>query len=190
MPKMPTSSREKLLMKVLVGILAVLVLVVGGRVVMGGGGAKSSSTSPTISGANSGPAVSPRTKGPVLPPLPFTGVDPFEPLVAAAPSPSAAPASPAATPASVPPPTPTPTPTPTTTTTPSTAIVGGHTVSLLEVFSNGGTDQAVVMVDTTVYTVKTGDQFGDFSVTSISPPCATFGWQDQAFDLCAPGSGA
>ena len=38
--------------------------------------------------------------------------------------------------------------------------------------------------------VKAGDPFSDFSVTSISPPCATFGWQSQTFDLCAPGGGA
>jgi hypothetical protein len=74
---------------------------------------------------------------------------------------------------------------------PSTTLIGGHTVTLLDVFTQSGTDEAVVLVDGSVYTVKAGDQFGDgFKVVSISGSCASFSWHDQGFDLCAPGSGS
>jgi hypothetical protein len=54
-------------------------------------------------------------------------------------------------------------------------------------FQQSGTDQAVVMVDGTVYTVKTGDSFAkEYSVEAIADPCATFSWQgQQTFDLCS-----
>ena len=60
-------------------------------------------------------------------------------------------------------------------------------MSLLDVFQQGGTDQAVVMVDGTVYTVKKGDGFAkEYSVEAIQDPCATFSWKSQqTFDLCS-----
>ncbi len=66
----------------------------------------------------------------------------------------------------------------------SSTTIGGHDVSLLDIFA-GGT-KAQVEVDGTVYTVSEGDTFagGDFQLVSISGDCARFLFGDEAFTLC------
>lgn len=66
----------------------------------------------------------------------------------------------------------------------SSTTIGGHDVSLLDIFAGGTKVQ--VEVDGTVYTVSEGDTFaqGDFQLVSISGDCARFLFGDEAFTLC------
>jgi hypothetical protein len=63
--------------------------------------------------------------------------------------------------------------------------VGGHRVSLIDVFVQGGNQVAQVRVDGTVYTVEEGETFAEnFQVLSISGDCATMLFGDDQFTLC------
>ncbi len=63
--------------------------------------------------------------------------------------------------------------------------MGGHTVALIDIFKDGGSQRAQVEVDGTVYTVGEGDRFADnFQVLSISGECATMLFGDDQFTLC------
>jgi hypothetical protein len=61
----------------------------------------------------------------------------------------------------------------------------GQTIVLIDIFTDGGTEQAQVEVDGTVYTVSPGDSFaGDFALVSIDGTCADFTFQSESFTLC------
>jgi hypothetical protein len=63
--------------------------------------------------------------------------------------------------------------------------VGGHTVTLLDIFKRDGVEKAQVQVDSTAYTVEEGDTFSDgFELVSINGTCATFTRSGQQFVLC------
>jgi hypothetical protein len=64
--------------------------------------------------------------------------------------------------------------------------VGGHRVSLVDVFRGDDGDQrAQVQVDGTVYTVDEGEQFAQsFQLLSINGECATMLYGDDQFTLC------
>jgi hypothetical protein len=63
--------------------------------------------------------------------------------------------------------------------------VGGHRVSLVDVFRAEGGQRAQVQVDGTVYTVDEGDRFADnFQLLSINGECATMLYGDDQFTLC------
>jgi hypothetical protein len=63
--------------------------------------------------------------------------------------------------------------------------VGGHRVSLVDVFRAEGGQRAQVQVDGTVYTVEEGDRFAEsFQLLSISGECATMLFGDDQFTLC------
>jgi hypothetical protein len=74
---------------------------------------------------------------------------------------------------------------------PSSAVVGGNTVTLQEIFEKNGKKKAHVDIDGTVYTAAAGDNFyDDYVLMSFNDPCAQFAWRDQSFRLCVqPGSG-
>jgi hypothetical protein len=105
------------------------------------------------------------------PRLVFTGRDPFAVLVKASATPS-------------------PSPTASPTTSPgqgsnlSTIIVGGHTVTLVDIKDVGGTKKAVVRVDSDVFTVASGETFGgNFKLVSIEGSTGNFLYGDQGFTL-------
>jgi hypothetical protein len=184
-------KRERKLVVVLALGLAVILIFAGAKLLDHGPKATSATTTAGASLAPSPRATQGSKAVPLDPPV-FTGVDPFEPAITPAPSPTAVPEPlpsvappPEVSPNPSPNPSPTPDPSPSS---PSTIMVGGHAVTLLDVFSNAGTDAAVVLVDGIVYTVSQGDTFAvDFGVESLSGRCGTFTWQDQVFSLCAPG---
>ena len=63
--------------------------------------------------------------------------------------------------------------------------VGGHRVSLVDVFRAEGGQRAQVQVDGTVYTVDEGERFADnFQLLSINGECATMLYGDDQFTLC------
>jgi hypothetical protein len=68
----------------------------------------------------------------------------------------------------------------------STVQVGGHTVSLVDVFARQGAMKARVQVDGTSYSVAVGKSFGsNFKLASVSGSCARLLYGDTAFSLCA-----
>lgn len=63
--------------------------------------------------------------------------------------------------------------------------VEGHTVRLVDIFTEGGRQRAQVQVDGTVYTVDEGEVFAEnFQLLSISGECATMLYGDDQFTLC------
>jgi hypothetical protein len=63
--------------------------------------------------------------------------------------------------------------------------VGGHTVRLVDVFTEGGRQRAQVQVDGTVYTVDEGETFAEsFQLLSVSGQCATMLFGDDQFTIC------
>jgi hypothetical protein len=178
---MALAQREK---KIVVGLgllLAVAVIFAGSQLVGHRGSSDAKTSVLGDPGASPQPIPSPtRDKNLNSKPPSFNGIDPFTTEVVAPPPPSPSPS-----------PVPSPTPSPTSSLGPSSAVVGGHTVTLLDVFQQGGTDEAVVMVDGTVYTVKVGNSFAvDYKVESLQDPCGSFSWKhDQTFDLCGPSNG-
>jgi hypothetical protein len=169
---LPTSPRERLLVKVMAGVVGLMVVLLAVHA-MSGGKAKPVSTS-----APSGPIQAPK----LVPSAPdetnqgdsnlpeFTGVDPFVPLVTPAPSPSPS-ASTEAPPAQ--------------TQTGSTATVDGKSLQLVGLFLDAGVEKAQVTVDGVTYQAAPGDTFADeFVLVSIADPCANFSWQTSTFTLC------
>jgi hypothetical protein len=155
-----------------------------------------------------------KTATPRTPPpseLPLAGKDPFSPLVnpssgggggpsTTGPGGTTAPGvttpSTTTSPSGTSSPTSTGTPTQTPTVSPpaspssapgggTSAHVGGHTVTLLDIFHRDGVDKAQVQVDSTVYTVNEGQTFSDgFKLVAINGTCATFTKAGQEFVLC------
>ena len=67
----------------------------------------------------------------------------------------------------------------------TTIVVGGHTVTLIDIFHKNGVKYVQVSVDGTVYTVRQGQTFdGNFKLVDPSSGCATFLFGDQQFQLC------
>ncbi len=63
--------------------------------------------------------------------------------------------------------------------------VGGHRVSLVDVFRGEHGPRAQVQVDGTVYTVDEGERFAEnFQLLSINGECATMLYGDDQFTLC------
>ncbi len=63
--------------------------------------------------------------------------------------------------------------------------VGGHRVSLVDVFRDDDGQHAQVQVDGTVYTVDEGERFAEnFQLLSVSGDCATMLFGDDQFTLC------
>jgi hypothetical protein len=131
----------------------------------------------------------PRTTTP--PPVLVGGRDPFSPLVQASGGgggPTTPPTVPPTSPTTVPPTTPSVSPPASPPPTPvggTTTVIGGHTVTLIDIFHRNGVKYAQVSVDGTVYTVKQGQTFdGNFKLVDPSGGCATFLFGDQQFQLC------
>jgi hypothetical protein len=104
--------------------------------------------------------------------LVFSGRDPFQPLV----SDEASSPAPTVSPASSPPPAPS---------GGSSITIDGHTVVLLDLFTQDGNDMAQVEVDGTVYTAGVGETFAqNFTLDSVNGSCADFLYGDQSFTLC------
>lgn len=63
--------------------------------------------------------------------------------------------------------------------------VGGHRVTLVDVYRAEGGQRAQVQVDGTVYTVEEGARFAEnFQLLSINGECATMLYGDDQFTLC------
>ncbi|MFN8232767.1 MAG: hypothetical protein U0V56_04630 [Actinomycetota bacterium] len=64
--------------------------------------------------------------------------------------------------------------------------MGGHTVVILDTFTQDGQQMATIEVDGTVYHVAEGDTFagGDFQLVSVSGNCAAMLFGDESFTLC------
>jgi hypothetical protein len=63
--------------------------------------------------------------------------------------------------------------------------MGGREVVLIDIFTRGGEPVAQVSVDGQTFVVGEGDRFaGNFEVTSIEGPCATFLFGDESFTIC------
>jgi hypothetical protein len=63
--------------------------------------------------------------------------------------------------------------------------VGGHNVSVIDVFAAQGSPQAQIEVDGTVYKVSDGETFADsFELLSASGECASMLYGDDQFTLC------
>lgn len=61
----------------------------------------------------------------------------------------------------------------------------GRNVSLVDVFTEDGTETAVVRIDDVIYEVEAGEQFAsNFVVRSIETSCVTLQYGDDAFTLC------
>ena len=200
---MPLNDRDRRALKIGGILAAVLVVALLGIGQLGKGGGEALpplSISPTAPGGPSGvpttgPSGSPATpSGPGPSPSPiFSGRDPFSPppqFVTTAPS------SPGGS--TEPPPSSTPPTSPgggpgggggSPTTSPSngaSTVVGGHTVVLIDTFTQNGVQHATVSVDGTVYHPAEGDTFagGQFELRDVAGNCATFLYGDESFTLC------
>lgn len=176
---MPKSPREKLVVKILAGVLGLIVVVLAVKMVAGGGAKKEASTTPIVNAQ--GPS-RPEQQKPAKhkkgskkqETLVFTGVDPFEPLIAPAPEPTAAAPAPEATPSTQP-----------SSQPGATMVIQGTTLTLVDLPVQGENQTAQVMVNGILYQLMPGDSFGNgFALVSISPPCADFTWGQESFRLC------
>jgi hypothetical protein len=168
---------------------------------LGGGGGEEAAPPTETTGPTTGPTTAPSptvspTPSPreTLPPETLAGDrDPFSipPALSPSPSGSVSPSpsgtgSPSPSGTGSPSPSGTGSPSPTTSPSPgpdSSATVGGHEVTLLDIFA--GHSKAQVEVDGTVYTVEEGSTFDDnFRLVNISGDCGRFTWGDEAFTLC------
>jgi hypothetical protein len=182
---MARTEREKRMLKALAATAAVAVLLLVFVTLFAGGS----------NDAGSGTTAAPRKpapKAPVQPatqpspkpsaaPLVFHGVDPFKPLASDKKGPSTSTKKAAPAPVQT-------TPTPAG---PVSAVVGGRTVTLVDIYSKSGKKRAHVDVEGTTYDAGPGDNFvDDYVLISIADPCVQFAWRDQSFRLCVqPGSG-
>ena len=198
--------------KILFGVLGALVLVFLFRVFMSGGGGGDSSTDRADRGAVTTTlpfALNPSEDDGVTDTVPpsdtsegefdvFAGRNPFEPVVGGNGVANTVP--PATTPdtsdTTEPQSTPTSNTPPTTVsgdpgaTTASTGVPTfdptRHTVTLLDVYTDStGAYRASVQVDSTVYTVGAGEQFGgNYSLVTLDASCGQFQYGDTSFQLC------
>jgi hypothetical protein len=213
---MPLNDRDRKALKVGGIVAAVLVLALLGLGQLGKGGAPalpplsvgpSTATGPGVTGVTgpvvTGPSGSPSQGGPTPSPI-FSGRDPFSlppQFVTASPGGSTG-GGPTGSTGGGPGPTgstgggPGPTgstgggPGPTGPTNPptngSTTVIGGHTVVLIDTFTNNGVSHATVEVDGIVYNPAEGATFagGNFELRDVAGNCATFLFGDESFTLC------
>lgn len=191
---MPMTARDRrtlIIGGVILGVMLVGYLLL--NVVLGGGNDTGGTALPPISVGPGEPTGTP-TQGPTntgSPVINFTGRDPFQ--IPAGMAPTSTTTSPTSTDSTT-----SPTSPGDTTTTPPTSpptqpgggssiTIGGHTVVLLDTFTNGGGEVAQVEVDGKVYSVSEGETFaqGQFELITISGDCATFLYGDEQFTLCA-----
>ena len=68
----------------------------------------------------------------------------------------------------------------------ASAVVGGHTVVLIDASTSNGVQSATVEVDGVVYHPAEGDTFagGNFQLRDVAGNCATFLYGDESFTLC------
>jgi hypothetical protein len=67
----------------------------------------------------------------------------------------------------------------------TTTHVGGHTVTLIDIFTRNGVEMAQVQVDSTGYVVREGETFAvNYRLVSISGNCASFVNGSNQFVLC------
>jgi hypothetical protein len=136
-------------------------------------------TSPTV--APSGSPSGEPTGGPSPSPI-FSGRDPFSiPPQFQTTAPPTDGSSPPPTDGSSPPTSP-----PSAPSNGASTVIDGHTVVLLDTFTNNGVQMAQVEVDGTVYNVAEGDSFsgGAFQLRDVAGSCATFLYGDESFTLC------
>jgi hypothetical protein len=154
-------------------VLAVLIVLTILAVLLSGGGGEPLGV-PTGAPTVRAPTPTPTATTPPLITGGFEGKDPFQPLIEAQPSSQ---------------------PTPTGTSPAPTGSVAGPTggnqtgssptVTLLDIFSQGGKLHATVDVNGTQYTVMEGQTFArNFRVISLSKSCGTFVFGDERFTLC------
>jgi hypothetical protein len=200
---MPLNDRDRRALKIggIVAAVLIVALLALGQLGKGGTAAlppisigPSTSIAPS-GGPTVGPSVGPSgepTGGPSPSPI-FSGRDPFSvpPQFQATASPTDGSSS---SPTDGGSPTTSPTGSPTTSpTAPSngaSTVVGGHTVVLLDTFTNNGVQMAQVEVDGTIYNVAEGDSFsgGTFELRDVAGNCATFLYGDESFTLCFTSS--
>ena len=194
---MPLTPRDRRTLMIGGGVLGVLLV---GFMLMnllaGGGGDEAIPSLPDITVPPDGTGPGPVTPTPSVgtSPIPvFTGRDPFS----IPPELTSAPATTFSTTTSTSTSTSTTSTTTTTTTTTTTSPppggsgdgdeVGGKTVVLLSVFTNGGEPMVQVDVDGQVFNgIGIGDTFdnGRYELRSVSGDCATFVFGDESFTLC------
>jgi hypothetical protein len=186
---MPLTARDRRTLTiggVIVGVLLVGFLLVN---LLGGGGGNEAF--PSFSFHPASPSTGPSATGSQQVPAPaLAGRDPFSipPGFGGATSTSTETSGPSGTSGtSSPPGTQTSTSAPTLPGGGSSSRIGGHTVVLESVFSEGGVQHAQVEVDGTVYTPPVGGRFanGQFRLLSTSGNCATMSFGEQSFTLCA-----
>jgi hypothetical protein len=67
-------------------------------------------------------------------------------------------------------------------------IIGGHSVTVIDVFQQDGQQMVQVEVDGQTFTVGEGEEFSDnFRVESIQGTCVSFLFGDEPFTLCEGG---
>jgi hypothetical protein len=67
----------------------------------------------------------------------------------------------------------------------TTTHVGGHTVTLIDIFTRNGVQMAQVQVDSTGYTVREGQTFAaNYKLVAIAGSCASFSHGSEHFVLC------
>jgi hypothetical protein len=168
-------------MLVALGVVVVVALLMVGFTMVRSGGSdqdvvvpQARGTRPQAPATEPSPEPSPQTSAA---PLVFRGVDPFRPLVNKKQDTPQAPPAPA-------PQQPAPE-------GPASAVVGGTTVTLIDIFEKSGKKRAHVEVDGTVYAAGAGDNFvDDYVLVAFDDPCVQFAWRDQSFRLCVqPGTG-
>lgn len=199
---MPLTDRDRKSLKIggIVAAVLVLALLAAGQLGKGGPAALPPlSVGPSSSGGPTGvPTVGPSGSatpsggGPTPSPI-FSGRDPFSlPPQFVTGSPGASgPTGPTTGPTGTGGPTGTTTGPTGSTGSPSpsngaSAVVGGHTVVLIDTFTENGVQKATVSVDGTVYHPAEGDTFagGNFQLRDVAGNCATFLFGDQSFTLC------
>ncbi len=141
------------------------------------GGGPGPSPGPVISGPTIPPTTSP---SPTINPSPivrFGGRDPFSIPPTLSPT--------TATPSGSPSSSPSHSPSSRSSAQRSSAVVGGHAVTLLDIFTQGGVQEVQVTVDTSTYVRAAGRPFaGSFEMRSISGNCGNFVYGEQPFTLC------
>jgi hypothetical protein len=186
----PISERDRRTLKIGGGIAGGLIVIILLLKVVGGGGGDevAGGPLPSLPGSSESPSLTPSPTTP--PPVGVTGRDPFSvPPIFGSTTTSTSTTSPTGTQTQT-----TSTSTTTTTSTqsssgqnPSRAVLGGHTVILLDTFIRSGTEMAQVEVDGTAYTVIEGHKFaaGDFTLQSVSGEFATILFGDESATLRA-----
>ena len=207
MPMSPRDRRALIILGVIVGVALVAFFLLKPK-----GGGEEAAPSPSATSPGPAPSVSPsssprETTSPPGGPL-VGGHDPFSPLInpsgggvgpsggttspgtippgssppfSSPPGGGGGPTSPSGSPPSVSPPgSPGPTPSGGTGTQ-----MGGHKVTLIDIFVQGGSRKAQVSVDGKVFVVTPGETFdGNFELVAINGDCGTFLFGDQQFILC------